>query len=362
MADSYHTGGLFGSGIYAYLDGQIPVWDAALQRFVPSTPAGGGDVVGPAGATNNDVVLFDGVTGKLIKDSGQTIAAIEAAAAATAVAALDDKTYLTASDETATLGNSRQLLAGTNVTFDDTTPGERTVNASSGGGATVYTSAFASPPASPAAGDLWLPSNSFYLLRYSGSAWVPWGPVFPMTAPDDTGFSWVNQGSASVVTTNGGICLVGQVDSTLNVRLRVKTAPSPPYTVTAYLMPRLLDINQHIAGICWRESGTGELGLFGIDTNGTGVLLDFNNMNSPTSFNSAPFSNLIGTIPSGIWLRLEDDNTNRKLHWSWDGVNFMQVYSVARTTFLTPNQVGFYVGDTSNTYVPAATLLSWKEA
>jgi len=36
--------------------------------------AGTGDVVGPASAVNNNVVLFDGTTGKLIKDSGLTLA------------------------------------------------------------------------------------------------------------------------------------------------------------------------------------------------------------------------------------------------------------------------------------------------
>lgn len=37
---------------------------------------GGGDVVGPAGATDGDIVLFDGATGKLIKDSGVNISDI----------------------------------------------------------------------------------------------------------------------------------------------------------------------------------------------------------------------------------------------------------------------------------------------
>jgi hypothetical protein len=46
--------------------------------------------------------------------------------------------FLTSSDETATLPNSRQLLAGTNVTFDTSTPGELTVSAA-GGGSTVPT-------------------------------------------------------------------------------------------------------------------------------------------------------------------------------------------------------------------------------
>jgi hypothetical protein len=41
--------------------------------------------------------------------------------------------FLTSDDESANFPNSRQLLAGTNITFDDTVPNERTINASGGG-------------------------------------------------------------------------------------------------------------------------------------------------------------------------------------------------------------------------------------
>jgi hypothetical protein len=37
------------------------------------TPGGGGDVVGPAGAVADNIVAFNGATGKLIKDSGLTL-------------------------------------------------------------------------------------------------------------------------------------------------------------------------------------------------------------------------------------------------------------------------------------------------
>ena len=45
-----------------------------------------------------------------------------------------DATYLTVTDETGDLPESRQLVAGENVTFDDTTPGQLIVNADAGGG------------------------------------------------------------------------------------------------------------------------------------------------------------------------------------------------------------------------------------
>ena len=85
------------------------------ERTIDVT-AGTGDVVGPSGATDGDIVLFDGATGKLIKDSGLLLTD------------LTDVTVLTENDETTIFANSRQLLAGTNVTFDDTTPGERTID------------------------------------------------------------------------------------------------------------------------------------------------------------------------------------------------------------------------------------------
>jgi hypothetical protein len=41
-----------------------------------STPAGSGDVVGPASSVNDQIAAFDGTTGKLIKDTGVTMATL----------------------------------------------------------------------------------------------------------------------------------------------------------------------------------------------------------------------------------------------------------------------------------------------
>ncbi len=57
---------------------------------IESAPGGGtGDVVGPASATGDRIAVFDGTTGKLIKDGGKTIAQAEASAVATANAYTD---------------------------------------------------------------------------------------------------------------------------------------------------------------------------------------------------------------------------------------------------------------------------------
>jgi len=46
-----------------------------------STPTGGGDVTGAASSVNNNIAVFDGTTGKVIKDGGETIASINSSIA-----------------------------------------------------------------------------------------------------------------------------------------------------------------------------------------------------------------------------------------------------------------------------------------
>ena len=55
--------------------------------------------------------------------------------------ALELEGFLTWEDDSATLKNSRELLAGTNITFDDTVINQRTINATSSGGSSTTNSA-----------------------------------------------------------------------------------------------------------------------------------------------------------------------------------------------------------------------------
>ena len=55
-------------------DGKYIKYVHGTPGFILETPTGGGDVVGPASSVNERIVLFDGVTGKLIKDAGKNIA------------------------------------------------------------------------------------------------------------------------------------------------------------------------------------------------------------------------------------------------------------------------------------------------
>jgi hypothetical protein len=59
---------------YAAQAGKYCKVNPGETALIFDTPTGTGDVVGPASSTNNDIVLFDLATGKLIKDSGKLLA------------------------------------------------------------------------------------------------------------------------------------------------------------------------------------------------------------------------------------------------------------------------------------------------
>lgn len=252
----------------------------------------------------------------------------------------------------------------TNLTVDSKGRITAASNGSAGGSGNVTsTSAFASPPSSPASGDLWFPNDSFYVLRYSGSAWVPWGPLFPMTDPALAApTTWVNQGTASVATTNGGIYLAAPGTAGNNIRARVKTAPSTPYTITMAFLPSRLNQTNYTMGLCFRQSSDGKLCTFGISGN-TGTGLSGFRMTDATTFSTIEFTAVTSYFGNVVFLQISDNGTNRIYRYSGDGVNFLQVASVARTTFLTPNQVGFFIDpvEPAATIPFAMTVVSWKE-
>jgi hypothetical protein len=233
-----------------------------------------------------------------------------------------------------------------------------------GGGNVTYTSAYASPPASPNAGDFWMPSDSYAIYRYSGTTWVPWGPVYPFTAPVDGDFSWINQGGASVSTTNGGIALSAPTDSgTPQVRVRKKTAPATPYTITMAMLPFWGTADNNFVAVGFRESSSGKLHLFEVDCVSGALRLVVAKWTDASTFSalySGPTTaNWLAARP--LWLRIADNGTNRVCSLSGDGQNFDPFHTVGRTDYMTANEVLFAARCAGGTNV-YSTLLSWKEA
>lgn len=85
------------------------IWDIIVS--------GAGDVVGPAGATTNHVVLFDGASGKLIKDSGLTLSGTNTGDNATN----SQYSGLASSKQDALNGTGFIKISGTTISYDNST-------------------------------------------------------------------------------------------------------------------------------------------------------------------------------------------------------------------------------------------------
>lgn len=194
-------------------------------------------------------------------------------------------------------------------------------------------------------------------------------PAFPwvaFTTPVSGNYSWVNQGGASLDTTSipGAIGLNGPAGAGNNLRIRIKSAPATPYTIDGYIIPVIYSVNAPSAGLIFRESSSGKLVSINVAYSSNPILFT-NKWTNPTTFSATAAQstmNVLFTGSGGYYLRMVDDGTNRKTYLSVDGINWFLSFSETRTTFMTADQVGFFV-DAGNASNPAFLwLMSWLES
>lgn len=215
-----------------------------------------------------------------------------------------------------------------------------------------------SRPASPNAGDTFLIKDGYWKEVYHDSAWNPWRDESQLTAPPTSGWSWLNQSTATVDESKGALYLEVPMSTGTQIRGRIRTVPSTPYTITAAFQG-IVSNTVRLYGLLWHD-GT-KVVDFGI-----GAVSRFSQQyTNVTTTGSTYFSiPVTDTGNSLLWLRIADDGTNRICSYSIDGKNWIQVHSVTRTDFLTATYVGFYIfaSHSSQTQRSGALLLSWKEA
>jgi len=215
-------------------------------------------------------------------------------------------------------------------------------------------------------GDIFLPTDGFNIQRSDGTNWSGWGPVFPLTDPTLQSLAWVNQGGASVDTSRGSLILTAPAASGLNQRIYKRSAPSTPYTLTVgFMLTWGIISGDPQAGLCFRESGSGKLHTWHIQNDGTVDYAISQKQNSPTSW-SANYSTLTGFQRCGagrgpiIWLKIQDNGTNRICSYSADGVNWIDFHSVGRTDFITADEIGIFAGSAQTTYPTIMNVVSMK--
>lgn len=230
------------------------------------------------------------------------------------------------------------------------------------GGGPVTVGARADRPASPSeAGEQYYCTDAHYHYVAGGSplGWQAYYMGIPVTEPADADFgTWFGpQGSATTSEAQGGVLLTVPAQASGNWRGKVKTIPSAPYTVTALIGCSGKPQSYWQAGLVLRQSSDGKFAAYS-----TVYELTFNQQtfNSPTSF-AGTYTNYPSACRGNLlWIQIEDDNTNRITRISLIDSNFSQTYSISRTDFCTPDQIGFGV-DLNNSEPAYLHLISWKE-
>jgi hypothetical protein len=113
-------------------------------------------------------------------------------------------------------------------------------------------------------------------------------------------------------------------------------------------------------GIGWRQSADGKIVFF--TANSKEMNLGVAKWSSPTAWAATYMTFELKGWRGLLWLRITDDNTNRKCWLSVDKYHWVEIHSVGRTDYITADQVCFIVNAGQATYDNTATLVSWEIA
>lgn len=198
-------------------------------------------------------------------------------------------------------------------------------------------------------------------LYYSdGSRWYSQGYGQPTINPIIADFSWLNQGSSTIGYVNGGALLSIPASGSLAFRGMDKAAPATPYSIIAGLLLNFLGVNTTDTLGLYFSDGT-KLHTFGVGFSADYYILS-GKFNTTTSYSANYTAPPYATFGPLVWLKIQDDGTNRICSISADGKeNWITLHSVGRTDFLTATRVGFG-GSVTNSSNPASILVvSWEQ-
>jgi len=179
-------------------------------------------------------------------------------------------------------------------------------------------------------------------------------------------WTWVNQGTATSSEGGGALSIYAPAVSGNNMRILKRSAPGTPYTISAVLRQMSWKVNYPFAGIGWRQSSDGKLVLFGL-TSANGITLQ--KYTSATAY-SATYTLSPAVSGDAMWgnafgapmvLRINDTGTNRVCSIGYNGMDWLQVHTVGRTDFMTPDEVLFFCESNNSTYPTGVTLYAWEQ-
>lgn len=180
------------------------------------------------------------------------------------------------------------------------------------------------------------------------------GPLIVPPGPS-SGWTWVNQGTATVADGLNGAMAISVPTGGVNWRFMVKTLPATPYRVIAKISFWQQNVNSMTAGL-YVYDGTKVMGIELLTQAGPVFAIRVQKMATVTTDSGAAATY---TILPPKWFRFLNDGVNFTFDISQDGTIWYQVYSEAVGTFITPTKAGFGGLNASGAIGNTPTLESW---
>lgn len=205
--------------------------------------------------------------------------------------------------------------------------------------------------------------NLLATYNNGGGGLFTFGPVYAGAVPPSSGWSWFNQGAASINVVGGMLNMNAPSISGDQLRLYARTIPSTPFTLTAMIVPSMTGATTGTCGIAFYESSTGKTVELSYHYNASSV--PFIAMTRWT--NLTTFGATIGSVGknqySPIILSLFDDGSSIVGSYMPDGVNAYQIGSVAVTTGFTtaPNNEAMMMDNNASGVSNSCTIFSWVD-
>lgn len=179
-----------------------------------------------------------------------------------------------------------------------------------------------------------------------------------VTSSPPSGWSWVNQGSATYQEQYGAGLLTGTQQSGDNWRMITRAIPSASsWTATVKAGVPVVSANYtDFAPLVLRNSSNGKFYALCIDPSRNAVVRYWNSL---TSYNSTPGSQGIGSIPF-YWRIRKNTSTSWDFHYSMDGISWKTCLGANDiTTNLggAPDQIG--LGCNSNGFTDNSVAIHW---
>lgn len=233
---------------------------------------------------------------------------------------------------------------------------------------------FANLPSAGQAGRLYYCTDCDLILRDNGSSWdrIRMGAGgAPPVAPPTTGWTSVSLvGATTVAASKDGRLFTVASGGAHSISAEYRTlSPAINYTLTAYFefeLPENSGAAAQYGGLLLRNSSSLSAISFGpsfSSSPGHGLATQkWASSGGVYGYNSTyreQAAIIVGRVPN--WYRIRDDGTTRFFEFSHNGYDWIPHYSVGRTDFITPDQIGWCHSNNGGSVNALIRLRSWSQ-